>query len=715
MAGEGRAAAPNPNYEGGGAGGKFRRRPFRKPHSTPYDRPPPPPDVTAARRSDGWLSKIANPASRLLARGATRFFPSLFSKTKTLTDQQMEQEANEELQKDGCLIEISEAGEQRDHHEDDGLKSGPDNDALCGDKWSNSYGSSELAEIEQLLKQKTFSSNEVNLLTEILRSRTTDLPDYGREGKTSPDVIPLGEAAEEPLQRGNLRKSVERNQPAQLDSEVMGRTPAPLVQSTIYDEVGTSPIDIAKAFMGSRTSALNTTSQSVFLKNERMPPSSDGLVSSSAIPSTPLRSTMCWPGAMVQEVPGYLTPQTQGRIGLHNLPRSPYHRSVYSRSISKGFGERPFNLPSSRPKQQHTPIFGASQVKKSNVSDGGSTSVGSINRKRQKSMEIHTSKGVTSHSASPGLLPSSSGAFEGFISTIPENLNTKASKSSTTMLHPTENKAPGYSSTVHPHSSEMARRILEHLDRAVPSPKEKVHELKIAVSGQKPLPEVSTGMLNGQHSQPVMSPGSFSSGHLLFQNGDMGKGAPHIVDEYTKADKVGSLRNTGFLASKSLSDRYEISADTTHKKHGDSSSYNQSDEKGIPKVVCSAAFSDVFQIPKPQSLSSGNKPALTSISITKPNGRCAFPPDNGSGFTFPVSSASVSVSEPPTPTMISPFGSKITLPKEGTAAPSFTFGSSNVSKGPVLSFPSTSSSSVVDTSIPKFNFGSEKKASVSFR
>lgn len=78
-------------------------------------------------------------------------------------------------------------------------------------------------------------SNEVNLLTEILRSRTTDLPDYGREGKTSPDVVPLGEAAEEPLQWGNLRKSVERNQPAQLDSEVMGRTPAPLVQSTVRE------------------------------------------------------------------------------------------------------------------------------------------------------------------------------------------------------------------------------------------------------------------------------------------------------------------------------------------------------------------------------------------------------------------------------------------------------------------------------------------------
>lgn len=104
----------------------------------------------------------------------------------------------------------------------------------------------------------------------------------------------------------------------------------------IYDDVGTSPIDIAKAFMGARTSALNTASRSVLLKDERVPPYCDGLASSSSIPSTPMRSPICWPGAMIQEVPGYLTPQTQrGRISLHNLPRTPYNRAPYSRSISK--------------------------------------------------------------------------------------------------------------------------------------------------------------------------------------------------------------------------------------------------------------------------------------------------------------------------------------------------------------------------------------------
>ncbi|XP_042487964.1 nuclear pore complex protein NUP1-like [Macadamia integrifolia] len=66
-------------YEGG-AGGKFRKRPFRR-QTTPYDRP-----VTALRNpveggnNNGWLSKIVDPASRIIARSAQSFFSSVFRK-----------------------------------------------------------------------------------------------------------------------------------------------------------------------------------------------------------------------------------------------------------------------------------------------------------------------------------------------------------------------------------------------------------------------------------------------------------------------------------------------------------------------------------------------------------------------------------------------------------------------------------------------------------
>ncbi|CAB4299180.1 unnamed protein product [Prunus armeniaca] len=67
-------------YEGMGAGGKFRKTPFRRTsHSTPYDRPP-----TSLRNpstaNDGWLSKLVDPAQRLISYSAHRLFSSVFRK-----------------------------------------------------------------------------------------------------------------------------------------------------------------------------------------------------------------------------------------------------------------------------------------------------------------------------------------------------------------------------------------------------------------------------------------------------------------------------------------------------------------------------------------------------------------------------------------------------------------------------------------------------------
>lgn len=71
-------AGEGTSYEGGvGAGGKFRKRPFRKPQATPYDRPP---TALRNRRTDGWLSKIVDPASKLISATAHLFFSSLSRK-----------------------------------------------------------------------------------------------------------------------------------------------------------------------------------------------------------------------------------------------------------------------------------------------------------------------------------------------------------------------------------------------------------------------------------------------------------------------------------------------------------------------------------------------------------------------------------------------------------------------------------------------------------
>lgn len=66
-------------YENGGGGyGKFRKRPFKRTQTTPYDRPP-----TALRnpnQNNGWLSKLIDPAQRLITYSAHKLFSSVFRK-----------------------------------------------------------------------------------------------------------------------------------------------------------------------------------------------------------------------------------------------------------------------------------------------------------------------------------------------------------------------------------------------------------------------------------------------------------------------------------------------------------------------------------------------------------------------------------------------------------------------------------------------------------
>lgn len=62
-----------------GAGGKIRKPPPRKPPSTPYSRPPQSQGLEEAGGRRRWLSKLVDPAYRLISSGATRIIPLFFS------------------------------------------------------------------------------------------------------------------------------------------------------------------------------------------------------------------------------------------------------------------------------------------------------------------------------------------------------------------------------------------------------------------------------------------------------------------------------------------------------------------------------------------------------------------------------------------------------------------------------------------------------------
>lgn len=101
----------------------------------------------------------------------------------------------------------------------------------------------------------------------------------------------------------------------------------------MQDEVTASPIDIARAYMGRRTSELGPGSYNVASKSERPLYKGVDIHSNQFIPPTSPKASPCWPGAMVQEQRGYTTPLSQrGTFRSLNFPRTPYSRTSNSKS-----------------------------------------------------------------------------------------------------------------------------------------------------------------------------------------------------------------------------------------------------------------------------------------------------------------------------------------------------------------------------------------------
>lgn len=446
-----------PPYSGGGAGagGKYRKPPIsRKRPSTPYDRP----SLTtgnnkSAEPQDGggsWLSKlVVNPARRLIVGGATTILTSLFSKSDSSSADEYEDDPPGD--RDDQDIDATENAKSDDKHtlelgvssnEMDKLKGSSEHNILQQDESKNSPSNHGLAKIENILKGKQFSRDERNRLMEILNSRLVDVSN-AEEVKKTPEVISLSHGK------------------AKVD---VVETPMPHLQSNMQDEVVASPIDIARAYMGNRTSEkLGFNTYTIKSKDERESQTHD-LIPSKPHNITPSsKSPTCWPGVMVQEQRGYLTPQIQRtRYGLHGFPRTPYSRTIYSSTKPKMNQLQGDNQPSnvSVTPFQHlrTPIF--SQMKSSGDVYG---SVGPIRRVRNK-------------------FP-----FE------PQSERRNASRSFVPVFQ--KNPEASGSSGTSGASSETVRKIMEQLDRHKPTPKEKADELKLATEWKRSPSENNSNLI----------------------------------------------------------------------------------------------------------------------------------------------------------------------------------------------------------------------------
>ncbi|XP_059637930.1 nuclear pore complex protein NUP1 [Cornus florida] len=737
-----------------GAGGKFRKPPARKPPATPYDRPPANQSQTLAERRDGgWLSKLVDPACRLIAGGATKMFPSFFSKSPSTANPPQDQDKwgtceKEEFNNDddgkqctlnvgvsnstGVLGPIISAA--------DNLNNNSDFDELGREKISNLSDENEFSKIEQLMKGKIFSREEIDHLTEILNSRVLD-PSNIEQNKRTPSMTTGGEAERTAIAHENPMFSIEKNQ-EDLKRHAVG-TSTPLLRTTVLDEVGASPVDLAKAYMASQASEVR----------------SEEFASTPFIPSPSLKSTVCWPGAMLHDQRGYLTPQNQrGRSGIHNFPRSPYSRTIYSKSKSKltplqAVENRHLSISSTPLRQSRTPIFGQSR---NDVLNDGYGSVGPIRRMRHKVVSEAPPRGsaafnssqtgpsqVENSSVSRGLLPATKNLEPGAKSSNSEFQSiAKKARSS-------EMGVPDFL----PSSGQAVRTILEHLNRNQPTAQEKSAELKLATAWKKhsssevadvtehtsfqPLQGFASRRSSDLADQKVSAQANFDSENSIFKekpqerdtseatdNLNKGKASSRVIDGTTSSirecDSGPSVDLIRTNDSRIKSAHEKTSLGLTDSKQKEMSKlpslYNEINGQDVGKVVPSSSGSELPKKP-PSHYSSRTKVNLTSIFVEKPDPRRTVSSDNSCGFTFPVSASSGVLSEPPTPSIMPSFSaSGLPLPKEEPAVPSYTFGSKRSTPSLVFSFPSTSNASTHDEQADlKFNFGSDKKSRVSFK
>ncbi|MED6109736.1 hypothetical protein PIB30_036385 [Stylosanthes scabra] len=481
----------NPYEEGLGTGGKFRKRPFRRTQTTPYDRPPnslrnPTTAAAAQRNNGGWFSKlVVDPAQRFIAQRASSLFSAVFRKRLPAppppsisptnpphpsSSKETKPELQDNHQEEAPFVANNSSGKQHVAHAESDVQ------INCSD-------GERLSELEKLLRQKTFTRSEIDRLTALMRSRTEDAPDAPtREDGESRQVIAM-----EP--RLPCEPKEEYPKTPALDNVDNHLALTPYAASSVPIEDVASPAELAKAYMGSRPSKVSSAMlgvRSTARRDDLTFPKSENLPLSSSITSIVPRATR---HAAVHEN-GFVTPRSRGRSAIYSMARTPYTRPYVTSTLKGGRLAVDGEPSSSSQSALDRGMFSGSKagaLKRSSLAlDNDIGSVGPIRRVRQKSNLLY-SKGSSLSIARSGAggdyshQPSSSSQKP----TPMDEENVNNSKPSTSF--------PSLPSK----SSEVASKILQQLDMLV-SPKEKSLESRLSnVNDISPM-KLSPSMLRGQ-------------------------------------------------------------------------------------------------------------------------------------------------------------------------------------------------------------------------
>ncbi|WVZ79472.1 hypothetical protein U9M48_027046 [Paspalum notatum var. saurae] len=503
--------------------------------------------------------------------------------------------------------------------------------------------------------------DEAERITEILRSRTTD---FNVEGQRAPESIAKG------------FENTAFSTPAKLIDPQTSLGTDSFPSSNVHD-VGSSPIEIAKAFMEARTSASVHESQkrkfralshgvdeSVHESKKRKFRALSHEVevdnsTSKVFPTVATDSSVCWPGSVVRGYPNYVTPQSnKGRTPPQPVSCKPYNGSVFRRSIKNSRRGDTYNNSSGRP-QFSTPFSVGSKAVLEDKQV--STSGGMVQPSPSSRGHIYVFGSSSSFFPREGSADKKNVAFN---LQAPDDKGTTEGRAAIGHAD-VNNISRGVSVSVHPKSSETAFKILKQLERTIPSPALKPLDLRQTLAKRNAASVATNSLARGPEFNTI-------NGHRQSSPNKSGNANLEITD----ANKAQEPQSTPDVVESS------------------------------EKIQSSGANSEVCET------HTSHQPLKSSFTSTSAAEVLDKNTSKGFTFTFPVPKAPSSLLEPPpTPTLASP---PRTLPITTEDIPKYTIGSSSTANRLVFSFNSTSGSLGADGTVPTFKIGSGNKRELCF-
>ncbi|KAJ8758608.1 hypothetical protein K2173_000329 [Erythroxylum novogranatense] len=238
-------ATPDPR-----SGGKMIRPRRSALSRTPYDRPTPRLLPNSSPASPNWLSKLILSPTRMIATGAGKVLASVFAPESSSSSSSSEEDSVSEDDMDDVSNDASVSS-----HGANGLEKTPEIvNSLGKDSQALQWRSDTKRVIEQLLMRETFSREECDRLTHIIKSRVVDSVVSGskafeRQNVDKPDIH--SEAVIE-AQKWILEKKLGSNSMSGRECGTCNSNADMLPHVNVSNNEEGSPVDLAKSYMRSR-------------------------------------------------------------------------------------------------------------------------------------------------------------------------------------------------------------------------------------------------------------------------------------------------------------------------------------------------------------------------------------------------------------------------------------------------------------------------------